>query len=188
MFSQACLKNSVRGGVYTSMHWGRHPPGRHPSLADGYCSGQYASYWNAFLCFLCFQGFTVHSGADPGFCQGVCIPACTGADTPWVDPPWADTRAASGQPRGRGQLLRPKVAKVAKPAICGQVQGPLQESTSFGVFNAQICILPHSRDSFSLIFEIQFNTQKLIKIVHYIEYSINLRCLYVLLPLQICIF
>ena len=25
MFSQACVKNSVHGGVYTSMHWGRHP-------------------------------------------------------------------------------------------------------------------------------------------------------------------
>ena len=29
-------------GVYPSMHWGRPP-------ADGYCRGQYASYWNAFL-------------------------------------------------------------------------------------------------------------------------------------------
>ena len=39
---------------------GRHPPGRHPTSADipwaeilpprdGYCSGQYASYWNPFL-------------------------------------------------------------------------------------------------------------------------------------------
>ena len=38
---------------------GRHPPGWHPPWADstqadtppadGYCSGQYASYWNAFL-------------------------------------------------------------------------------------------------------------------------------------------
>ena len=32
---------------------GRHPPDRHPPgqtpLADGYCSGRYASYWNAFL-------------------------------------------------------------------------------------------------------------------------------------------
>ena len=26
----------------------RHPPGRHPQ-ADGYCSGRYASYWNAFF-------------------------------------------------------------------------------------------------------------------------------------------
>ena len=28
------------------------PPGRHPPPgADGYCSGRYASYWNAFLFF-----------------------------------------------------------------------------------------------------------------------------------------
>ena len=26
-----------------------HPPGRHPPTADGYCSGRYASYWNACL-------------------------------------------------------------------------------------------------------------------------------------------
>ena len=26
---------------------GRHPSGRHPP--NGYCSGRYASYWNAFL-------------------------------------------------------------------------------------------------------------------------------------------
>ena len=30
---------------------------------------------------------------------------------------------------------------------------------SFWIFNAQICILPHSRDSFSLIFDIYFNTK-----------------------------
>ena len=30
---------------------GRHPPGRHPCPGDGHCSGQYASYWNAFLFF-----------------------------------------------------------------------------------------------------------------------------------------
>ena len=42
---------------------GRHPSpwqadtplGRHPLPADGYCSGRYASYWHAFLCFTCFQ-------------------------------------------------------------------------------------------------------------------------------------
>ena len=33
---------------------GRHPPGkhlpsRHPPPRDGYCSGRYAFYWNAFL-------------------------------------------------------------------------------------------------------------------------------------------
>ena len=39
------------------------------------------------------------------------------------------------------------------------VQGPLKGPGSFWIFNAQICILPHSRDSFSLIFDIYFNTK-----------------------------
>ena len=39
------------------------------------------------------------------------------------------------------------------------VQGPLKGPGSFWVFNAQICILPHSRDSFFLIFDIYFNTK-----------------------------
>ena len=50
-----------QGNVFTSVcHFvhrgmsGRTPPGRHPRAdtlppADGYCSGRYASYWNAFL-------------------------------------------------------------------------------------------------------------------------------------------
>ena len=66
----------------------------------------------------------IPSGADPGFGQG-----------------------------GGPQVLRLKVADVAKRAICGRGPG------SFWVFNAQICILPHSRDSFSLIFDIYFNTK-----------------------------
>ena len=37
------------------------------------------------------------------------------------------------------------------------VQSPLKGPGSFWVFNDQICILPHSRDSFSLIFDIYFN-------------------------------
>ena len=28
---------------------GRHPPGQTPPPRDGYCSGRYVSYWNAFL-------------------------------------------------------------------------------------------------------------------------------------------
>ena len=39
------------------------------------------------------------------------------------------------------------------------VQGPLKGPGSFWVFDAQICILTHSRDSFSLIFDIYFNTK-----------------------------
>ena len=57
--------------------------------------------------------------------------------------------------RGGGQVLRPIVADIAKQAIYGFVACP----GSFWVFNAQKCILPHSRDSFSLIFDIYFNTK-----------------------------
>ena len=39
------------------------------------------------------------------------------------------------------------------------VQGPIKGPGSFQVFNAQICIIPHSRDSLSLIFDIYFNTK-----------------------------
>ena len=39
------------------------------------------------------------------------------------------------------------------------VQGPLKGPRSFWVFDAQICILTHSRDSFSLIFDIYFDTK-----------------------------
>ena len=68
MFSQACVKNSVHGGVYTPSTprqtpsplqadtpgqilspLGRHPLGRPPPPSDAHCSGRYASYWNAFM-------------------------------------------------------------------------------------------------------------------------------------------
>ena len=73
IFSQACVKNSVHRGVSALVHAGIHPPGRHPPPwadttpsgrhppppgqtpppplppVDSYCSGRYASYWNAFL-------------------------------------------------------------------------------------------------------------------------------------------
>ena len=73
ILSQACVKDSIhRVGVSASVHAGIHtplgkhpPPGRHPlgrhppdrhtpgqtplPRADGHCSGQYSSYWNAFL-------------------------------------------------------------------------------------------------------------------------------------------
>ena len=41
---RVCHSVHGAGGVYPSMHWGRHPP-----PPDGHCSGRYASYWNAFL-------------------------------------------------------------------------------------------------------------------------------------------
>ena len=40
-----------------------------------------------------------------------------------------------------------------------RVQGPLKGPGSFWGFDAQICILTHSRDSFSLIFDIYFDTK-----------------------------
>ena len=46
------------------------------------------------------------------------------------------------------------------------VQGLLKGPGSFWVFDAQICIFTHSRDSFPLIFDIYFDTKKLIKIEH----------------------
>ena len=50
MFSQVSV--CPRGEeVYTPP-----PAGRHPPPADGYCSGWYASYWNAFM----FQKYVAH--------------------------------------------------------------------------------------------------------------------------------
>ena len=47
MFSQACVKNSVQGGVWqTPPRETRQTP---PHPGDGHCSGRHASYWNAFL-------------------------------------------------------------------------------------------------------------------------------------------
>ena len=45
-------------GVYPSMHWGRPPP------PNGYCCGQYTSYWNAFLFLFCGS----HSTGCTCFC------------------------------------------------------------------------------------------------------------------------
>ena len=68
--------------------------------------------------------------------------------------------------KGGPQLLRPKVADIAKRSCASEAsilrpgfQGPLKGPGSFWVFDAQICILTHSRDSFSLIFDIYFDTK-----------------------------
>ena len=68
--------------------------------------------------------------------------------------------------KGGPQVLRLKVADVAKRSRASEVsnlrpgsRARLKGPGSFWVFNAQICILPHSRDSFSLIFDIYFNTK-----------------------------
>ena len=68
--------------------------------------------------------------------------------------------------KGGAQLLRPKVADVAKRSRASEVsnlrpgsRARLRALEAFGFFNAQICILTHSRDSFSLIFDIYFDTK-----------------------------
>ena len=59
-----------------------------------------------------------------------------------------------GRGRGGGSDL---VKRCDVWCVAG-VQDLLKGTGSFWVFNAQICILPHSRDSFSLIFDTYFNT------------------------------
>ena len=80
--------------------------------------------------------YIVPSGADPGFGQG-------------------------GAPGAEAESCRRSEAELREwsEQFAAGVQGPLKGPGSFWVFNAQICILPHSRDSFSLIFDIYFNTK-----------------------------
>ena len=63
IFSQACVKNSVRGGCLPQCMLGyTHNPPDRPPPADGYCSGQYASYWNAFLLLVVIPQFYLFVG------------------------------------------------------------------------------------------------------------------------------
>ena len=59
IFSEACVKNSVRGGVCSSgvPGPGGSAPGGVPggNPPDGYYCERYASYWNAFLLYLMFK-------------------------------------------------------------------------------------------------------------------------------------
>ena len=76
------------------------------------------------------------AGVDPGFGQG-------------------------GAPASEAENCRCSEAESreqSEQSVAG-VQGPLKGPGSFWVFNAQICILTHSRDSFSLIFDIYFDTK-----------------------------
>ena len=59
-------------------------------------------------------------------------------------------------PRGWGQFQRLNDADMAKESelLVARVQGLLEGPGSFQVFSAQICIIPHSRDSFPLISDI----------------------------------
>ena len=76
------------------------------------------------------------SGADPGFGQG-------------------------GGPASEAESCRRSEAESRERSdySAAGVQGPLKGPGSFWVFDAQICILTHSRDSFSLIFDIYFDTK-----------------------------
>ena len=66
-----------------------------------------------------------------------------------------------GAPGAEAESCRRSEAELRQRSeqFAAGVQGPLKGPGSFWVFNAQICILPHSRDSFSLIFDIYFNTK-----------------------------
>ena len=66
-----------------------------------------------------------------------------------------------GAPGAEAESCRRSEAELHERSelLAAGVQGPLKGPGSFWVFNAQICILPHSRDSFSLIFDIYFNTK-----------------------------
>ena len=61
------------------------------------------------------------------------------------------------------QPLRPKFADVAEWSNASEVSylQPLKDLGSFFIFNAQICILPHSRDPFSLVSNIYFDIRNL---------------------------
>ena len=81
-------------------------------------------------------GHNLHPGADPGFGQG-------------------------GAPASEAESCRRSEAesrKRSEHSVAG-VQGLLKGPGSFWVFDAQICIFTHSRDSFSLIFDIYFDTK-----------------------------
>ena len=74
------------------------------------------------------------TGADPGFSQG-------------------------GAPASEAKSCRCSEAESherSEHSVAG-VQGPLKGPGRFWVFDDQICILTHSRDSFSLIFDIHFD-------------------------------
>ena len=75
-----------------------------------------------------WQGACGCAGADPGFCQG-------GA-------PASEAESC--------QCSKAESCEQSEPLAAG-VQGPLKGPGSFWVFTAQICILLHSRGSFSLI-------------------------------------
>ena len=121
MFSQACVKNSVRGGhMWDTPPWTCMPPqactspGMH--APRGYyeiwsMSGWYTSYWNAFLlppAMKLGQGYVFTRVAVILFTGGVCLSACwdtthppqeqtppQGADSLLPASPWEQTPPGS---------------------------------------------------------------------------------------------
>ena len=84
--------------------------------------------------------------------------------------------------KGGPQLLRPKVADIAKWSRASEVsilrpgsRGPLKGPGSFWVFDAQICILTHSRELFFSIILTSILTPKVDKNRALDFTSINLR-------------
>ena len=78
------LQVSVCPGGGRVLPLGRHPPtsrqtpprqtpplGRHPSPQNDHCSGQYASYWNAFLFKTFLEDISPFAGADKIPCFGL---------------------------------------------------------------------------------------------------------------------
>ena len=86
------------------------------------------------LC-LCFCNNLDYTGADPGFGQGG---------------PASEAKSC--------RCSEVESHEQSEQSVAG-VQGLLKGPGSFWVFNAQICILTHSRDSFSVIFDIYFDTK-----------------------------
>ena len=69
------------------------------------------------------------------------------------------TRCGSRIWSGGGQASEAESHRHSESELHKQSEQFVVGPGSFWVFNAQICILPHSRDSFSLIFDIYFNTK-----------------------------
>ena len=76
------------------------------------------------------------SGADPGFAQG-------------------RAPASEAESCRCSKVESREESEHSAAGVQGQLKGP----GSFWVFDAQICIFTHSRDSFSPIFDIYFDTK-----------------------------
>ena len=77
MFSQPCVKNSVHEVGYPSMQWAdtprQTPPGQ-TQPPNGHRSGQYTSYWNAFLLIIILIIILMASNMAKGKCRSLLNP------------------------------------------------------------------------------------------------------------------